>query len=393
MEEFKNVAGNIRKYRKRKNLTQAQLAEMFSVTSQNISKWEKGISMPDISNLWKLAQFFSISLEELLGVSSAPKRCKAMIAIDGGGTKTEFILFDDKGRVIKRKISGGSNMNSLGSQTAFSVIKSGIEDLLLESCDVSAIYAGISGCGLEDNRKKMLMFLKRNFSDIKIDVRSDLTNVMCSSMDCSKMISVICGTGSIVCAKTLTATHNIGGWGYALDSGGSGYDFGRDAICAALSERDGIGDKTLITSYVEQKLNGNVRDKISYIYSNGKDYIASFAGMVFRAFNEGDRVAEEIVDRNMDRLYFLIKSAYDMYDCGNIVVISGGLVSQKEILGNRLRSRAGNKLRFIFNDIPPIVGAAVCCIRNLYDPDADIPEFRRSFISSYEKYMCEEKYD
>lgn len=48
-----------------------------------------------------------------------------------------------------------------------------------------------------------------------------------------------------------------------------------------------------------------------------------------------------------------------MYDCGNIVVISGGLVSQKEILGNRLRSRAGNKLRFIFNDIPPIVGAAV----------------------------------
>ncbi len=349
--------------------------------------------MPDISNLWKLAQFFSISLEELLGVSSASKRCKAMIAIDGGGTKTEFILFDDKGRVIKRKISGGSNMNSLGSQTAFSVIKSGIEDLLLESCDVSAIYAGISGCGLEDNRKKMLMFLKRNFSDIKIDVRSDLTNVMCSSMDCSKMISVICGTGSIVCAKTLTATHNIGGWGYALDSGGSGYDFGRDAICAALSERDGIGDKTLITSYVEQKLNGNVRDKISYIYSNGKDYIASFADMVFRAFNEGDRVAEEIVDRNMDRLYFLIKSAYDMYDCGNIVVISGGLVSQKEILGNRLRSRAGNKLRFIFNDIPPIVGAAVCCIRNLYDPDADIPEFRRSFISSYEKYMCEEKYD
>lgn len=115
--------------------------------------------------------------------------------------------------------------------------------------------------------------------------------------------------------------------------------------------------------------------------------------MVFRAFNEGDRVAEEIVDRNMDRLYFLIKSAYDMYDCGNIVVISGGLVSQKEILGNRLRSRAGNKLRFIFNDIPPIVGAAVCCIRNLYDPDADIPEFRRSFISSYEKYMCEGKYD
>ena len=42
--------------------------------------------------------------------------------------------------------------------------------------------------GFEDR----VTFVNRNFSDIKIDVRSDLTNVMCSSMDCSKMISVIC---------------------------------------------------------------------------------------------------------------------------------------------------------------------------------------------------------
>ena len=87
------IVSKLTQARLEKGLSQAQLAEMFSVTSQNISKWEKGISMPDISNLWKLAQFFSISLEELLGVSSASKRCKAMIAIDGGGTKTEFILW------------------------------------------------------------------------------------------------------------------------------------------------------------------------------------------------------------------------------------------------------------------------------------------------------------
>ena len=66
MEEFKNVAGNIRKYRKRKNLTQAQLAEMFSVTSQNISKWEKGTSEPSTSNLMALCKLYEVSADDIL---------------------------------------------------------------------------------------------------------------------------------------------------------------------------------------------------------------------------------------------------------------------------------------------------------------------------------------
>ena len=387
MEEFKNVSNNIRKHRKRKNLTQAQLAEHLCVTSQNVSKWEKGLSMPDISNLWKLAQFFSIPLEELLGVSQNSKCSKAMIAIDGGGTKTEFILFEPNGKIVKREVLGGSNINSLGVQNSFSVLKSGIEALLLEGYEVVAIYAGIAGCGIEDNRKKMLSFLKKNYSDINFDVRSDLMNVMNSNIDSQKMIAVICGTGSVVCAKTPTTTHRIGGWGYAFDSGGSGYDFGRDAICAALAERDGVGEETLITPLVEEKLNGTATDKISEIYSKDKDYIASFSRTVFEAYSKGDKVALDIIDRNISRVCYLINKAYQMYDCGNTVVISGGLVSEKDILTKYFKKYTEKNLKIIFNDIPPIVGAAVCCVKNLYDYNIDIPEFRKVFFASYKDYL------
>lgn len=387
MEEFKNVSKNIRKHRKRNNLTQAQLAAHLCVTSQNVSKWEKGLSMPDIGNLWKLAQLFYIPLEELLGVSQNLKYSKAMIAIDGGGTKTEFILFEPNGKIINRIVLGGSNINSLGVQNSFSVLKNGIETLMLEGYEVVAIYAGIAGCGIEDNRKKMLSFLKKNYSDISFDVRSDLTNVMNSNIDSPKMIAVICGTGSVVCAKTLTAMHRIGGWGYAFDSGGSGYDFGRDAVCAALSERDGIGEKTLITPLVEEKLNGIVTDKISEIYSKGKEYIASFSRTVFKAYSKGDQVAADIIDRNIGRICYLINKAHQLYDCGDIVVVSGGLTSEKNILDKYFEKYKDKNLKIIFNDIPPVVGAAVCCAKNLYDSRLNILEFRENLFESYKNYL------
>lgn len=387
MEEFKNFPNNIRKYRKLKNLTQAQLADFLCVTAQNVSKWEKGISLPDISNLWKLANIFSVSLEELLGVSQGMEQNNAMIAIDGGGTKTEFVLFEPNGTIIEREVLGGSNINSLGVQNAFSVLKSGIDLFMSKSCKITAIYAGIAGCGLEDNRKKIFSFLTKNYPNVNIDVRSDLTNVMNSNIDSSKMISVICGTGMVVCAKTPTSTHRVGGWGYAFDSGGSGYDFGRDAICVALGERDGISEKTAITPLVEEKIGGNVLDKLSHFYANDKDYIATFAGTVFEAYSKGDKVADEIIYRNVSRLYYLIKKTHQMYDCGNIVVVSGGLVSQKKVLSAYFEKFNNEKLKFIFNEIPPITGSAVCCVKKFCDEVKDIPDFRRKFMESYSNYL------
>ena len=52
--------------RKKKGLTQDQLAEQFSVSAQAVSKWENDISCPDIRMLPQLADFFHISVDELL---------------------------------------------------------------------------------------------------------------------------------------------------------------------------------------------------------------------------------------------------------------------------------------------------------------------------------------
>ena len=56
----------ITELRKEKGLTQKQLAEALNVTDKAVSKWERGLSFPDISMLEPISQALDISIMELL---------------------------------------------------------------------------------------------------------------------------------------------------------------------------------------------------------------------------------------------------------------------------------------------------------------------------------------
>lgn len=56
----------IAKCRKQKNLTQAQLAEKLNITDKAISKWERGLSLPDSSIMLELCGILSITVNDLL---------------------------------------------------------------------------------------------------------------------------------------------------------------------------------------------------------------------------------------------------------------------------------------------------------------------------------------
>lgn len=72
--------------RKRKNLTQMQLAEKLGITDKAISKWERGIAMPDSSIMLELCDILGISVNELL---SGEK-----ISMENNSQKNEQLLLD-----------------------------------------------------------------------------------------------------------------------------------------------------------------------------------------------------------------------------------------------------------------------------------------------------------
>lgn len=62
-----NLSDNIIRLRHDKKLTQEELADFMGVTKASVSKWEKGINTPDIMLLPRLAAFFDVTVDELIG--------------------------------------------------------------------------------------------------------------------------------------------------------------------------------------------------------------------------------------------------------------------------------------------------------------------------------------
>ena len=56
----------ISELRKEKNLTQKDLGDLLDITDNSVSKWERGINAPDISQLKRIASIFNITVGELL---------------------------------------------------------------------------------------------------------------------------------------------------------------------------------------------------------------------------------------------------------------------------------------------------------------------------------------
>lgn len=56
----------IAKKRKERNMSQRELAEYLHITDKAISKWERGLSFPDITVLIPLSEVLNVSLYDLL---------------------------------------------------------------------------------------------------------------------------------------------------------------------------------------------------------------------------------------------------------------------------------------------------------------------------------------
>lgn len=72
--------------RRKKNLTQAALAEKLGITDRAVSKWERGKGLPDVSLMLDLCEIFGITVNELL--------CGEIISMENSNLKNEQLLLD-----------------------------------------------------------------------------------------------------------------------------------------------------------------------------------------------------------------------------------------------------------------------------------------------------------
>ena len=101
MDQLK-IGKFIAECRKQKNLTQMQLAEKLGITDKAISKWERGIALPDSSIMLELCDILGISVNELL---SGEK-----ISMENNSQKNEQLLLDMAKELEKKNKTIWSSM-------------------------------------------------------------------------------------------------------------------------------------------------------------------------------------------------------------------------------------------------------------------------------------------
>ncbi|MBQ8321601.1 MAG: XRE family transcriptional regulator [Clostridia bacterium] len=380
--EPKDLGLKIKNYRISKGLTQQEFADLLFIAPQTVSKWERGMSYPDIFKLKEICRVLCVSVGEFLGESVVYENGDYLIAVDGGGTKTEFVLFKPSGEIVSKIVLGSSNPNSSGIENSINILKEGTERLLSSGKTPKRIFMGVSGTLLGNNKEIITAALKRQYPAYKINVESDIMNVIGMVRDPSKCIATIIGTGSVVYGWDGEKLKRVGGWGYLFGDVGSGYDIGREVIRAAYSYADGLTAKSEVVRLAEIKLGGSAPDHTDSIYRAGKDYIASFAPLAFEAMASGDETARAIIQSNADSIAALINHMHNYGYYGNHVVISGGLAQHSSEMTALIGEKLNKNIVAEFPSAPPIFGAMrMCTIKERCAIDFDT--FEKNFKNSY----------
>ena len=353
------LAENIKNYRKASGLTQTQLAEKIGVSCQAISKWERCEAMPELDKLCLLSDELSVSVDDIIG--NAKNLKKVMIAVDGGGSKTEFLLFDEDGNILKELRLGACNPISIGIDKSAQLLIDGIEQLREICANISGIYIGSAGFKTSENGKKINAILSKRYPHIRIWCETDVKNVFASVEGEEDCIAGICGTGTVVLLKQGEKYTQFTGWGYLLDSAGSGFHIGRDGIVAALEQLEGLGEQTVLTELIEKQLGASIKEKLREFYTKDSSYIASFAGCVFEAFEKGDKEAKRILEINAKRFAFVINNVAKNYKEIKKVVLAGGIITQNLVFLDMVKKYLDSKLAVMLPEISQVQGAAVLC--------------------------------
>lgn len=97
---------NIKTIRKSKGLTQEELATRLNVVRQTVSKWEKGLSVPDADMLIKLSEVLETTASELLGANIEAETSHDEIAEQLSRINEQLAIKNHRGKIILRVVVG-----------------------------------------------------------------------------------------------------------------------------------------------------------------------------------------------------------------------------------------------------------------------------------------------
>ncbi len=315
-----------------------------------------------------------------------------VLAVDGGGSKTDVVLLDTSGTVHAWERGRGSSpqLEGLGESVRI------IDDLVVRALDdrpaEALAHVGLYLSGLDlaeeiaDFRRAVAV---HGWATGRLVAENDLHALLRAGTDAADAVAVICGTGmNGIGVRGDGETVRFPALGPLSGDWGGGAELGDAVVWHAARAEDGRGPATLLRGLLLDAVDAPTVNALIEDVHLGRRPDAGFAALaplVFEAAHAGDAVARAVVHRQAEEVVAYVEACIGRLGLADVdvpVVFGGGVARSRDPLllsGIRTGLEARTpRAHLAVVDAPPVLGAALL---SLADAGADRAALDRAAAS------------
>ena len=330
----------------------------------------------------------------------------AVLAIDGGNSKTDVALVASDGALLAAARGPGINAHEVGVDQTMLILEAVVKQAAAQLDGRHRVGSGwvalhtvacLANADLPEEEAEHAAAVQAQGWSPTATVVNDTFAILRSGLaDRAEPywgVAVVCGAG-INCVgvapdgrvtRYLALGTISGDWG-----GGAG--LGLEVLWHAMRAEDGRGPDTALTGYLTSYFGVERVEEITLGIHKGKigeDDLIGLAPMLLQASSDGDPVARTVVNRLADEIAVMAITAMRRLDLTGLatpVILGGGIITARNPLlmdgiARQLAEAAPHaKVRVI--DVPPVVGAALLGLDHVRAPAAAEARLRAAYQDS-----------
>jgi N-acetylglucosamine kinase-like BadF-type ATPase len=225
------------------------------------------------------------------------------LGVDGGGTKTAFVLTGADGRELARHEGGSSYHIQVGFEALHALLQEGVQAVLAKAGasaeDVIFAFFGLPAYGEDTQVQPFLDVMPEAvLGHHRYACGNDMICGWAGSLGGEDGINIVAGTGSIGYGERQGLSARAGGWGEVFSDEGSAYWIAVQGLNAFSRMADGRLPRGPLHDLLTRELDlKSDLDVCAYVYAKSapqRDRIAALSRLVARAAVQGDEIARRI---------------------------------------------------------------------------------------------------
>jgi N-acetylglucosamine kinase-like BadF-type ATPase len=238
------------------------------------------------------------------------------LGVDGGGTKTVFVLLDRHGTIRATHDAGSAFYLETGMEALRALVQDGIRTVLRQAGiaaeDLHYAFFGLPVHGEDDRTAELDRLPDPVLASGQYSCGNDMVCAWAGSLAGADGINVVAGTGSICYGEYSGHSARCGGWGELFSDEGSAYWIARSGLTLFSRMSDGRSERGPLYELLRERL-GDRRDIELAAWAQaelnlGRSRFAALARLVHQAAERGDQQAAAIFAHAAQELAQLVEA-------------------------------------------------------------------------------------